>query len=192
MAQLDAAQRLARELANALGRGWHWKEPDESFPTGYVQGPDGRELGVSIETYGSRKGKVEIRGVLPRRDAKGDYFDAGVKAPSIGVGGDRGIDAIARDVQRRLLPDYEDVFARANEALARRNEYLAATTDSISAIVREVSELEWDRRARDESSAAFEIEAGGYGDIKAYGDQIKFEARLSRAQVVRMLKALAE
>lgn len=195
MAALSPTQRLARELADALGGSWRWEQPedtDETFPTGFVRDSEGRELSMSIETYGARKGRIEIRGALPRRDAKGDYYDTGLKAPSIGVSGDRGVDAIAREVQRRLLPDYEPLFQRASEAIARRNEYLTATTDTVGAIVQAVPGLEWS--VRSESSASFDVPSGGgYGDIQAHGDNVTFESRsLTRDQVIRMLKALAE
>jgi len=202
MAQLKAAQYLARDLAEALGDDWHWEKPDEDHVSGYIDGPDGRKLGVHIETYGAQEGKKgEISGWLPQRDAQGDYFDAGVKRPSIGFTVARGVDAIARDVQRRLLPDYEVAFQRTQEALARRNEYLAETTDSIAAIVEAVPDLGWRRRPefeekirhREDSSASFDLEGAGWGDIKAHGDSVSLEARsLSREQVIRMLKALAE
>jgi hypothetical protein len=205
MAQLKAAQYLARDLAEALGDDWHWEKPDEDHVMGFIDGPDGRKLGVHIDTYGKQEGKKgEIRGMLPQRDAKGDYFSTSIEVPSIGFTVARGVDAIARDVQRRLLPDYEVAFQRTQEALARRNEYLAETTDSIAAIVEAVPDLGWRRRPEferkipairrsEESSASFDLEGAGWGDIKAHGDSVSLEARsLSREQVIRMLKALAE
>jgi hypothetical protein len=193
MAQLRPAQYLARDLAEALGDDWHWKKPDEDHVTGFIDGPDGRQLAVHVQTYGAQEGKKgEISGLLPQRDAKGDYFSTSIERPSIGFTVARGVDAIARDVQRRLLPDYEVAFQRTQEALARRNEYLAETTDSIAGILEAVPGLEW-RRHREESSASFDLEGAGWGDIKAHGDSVSLEARsLSREQVIRMLRALAE
>jgi hypothetical protein len=122
--------QLTKDVAFFLNEGetapvWTFKPMDEPYPTQYITGPNEAELAIRIETYGARKGRIEISGnfhigrdrqFVDVREWNGSERS---KLPGISVSGERGAQAIAKEIKRRFLPEYLPLLAKA---IARRNE----------------------------------------------------------------------
>jgi hypothetical protein len=122
--------QLTKDIAFFLNEGetapvWTFKPMDEPYPTQYIQGPNEAELAIRIETYGARKGRIEVHGnfhigrnreFIDVREWNGSER---AKLPEISVSGERGAQAIAKEIKRRFLPEYLPLLAKA---IARRNE----------------------------------------------------------------------
>ena len=113
--------RLAQDIAKELGDGWTFKPLDEPYPTQYITGPNEAELAIRIETYGSRKGRIEVHGnfhigrnreFIDVRDWNHTTSER-CKLPEISVSGNRGAEAIAKEIKRRFLPEYLPLLQKA-------------------------------------------------------------------------------
>jgi hypothetical protein len=117
--------QLAQDVAKELGNGWAFKPYDEPYPTQRITGPNEAEISIRIETYGSRKGKVEVHGNfhIGRNnefiDVRGSTYNT---LPSISVTGSRGVTAIVKAIKSRFLPEYLPLLAKA---VAKRDAYIA-------------------------------------------------------------------
>lgn len=103
--------RLTNELSQHLPEGW---SPHDTHPA--INGPDGMCL---LLANGRPRGRVE--GLLP--SVPNHCFSLSEeqhRQASIGVNLTRSPEAIARDITRRLLPQYEPLFRDVAEA---RQEY---------------------------------------------------------------------
>jgi len=122
--------QLAQDVAKELGNGWAFKPYDEPYPTQRITGPNEAEISIRIETYGSRKGKVEVHGNfhIGRNnefiDVRGWNSSASTynTLPSISVTGSRGVTAIVKAIKSRFLPEYLPLLAKA---VAKRDAYIA-------------------------------------------------------------------
>jgi len=117
---------LARQLAAVMPDWTFGQDPDASHMV-YLTGPDGAKLFVGVDhdaPYAKRDERASISGSYP-----GNYDDRphSVEHHSISVKISRGAAAIAKDVARRLLPDYlqdlalvqANIIARVNDLEAR-------------------------------------------------------------------------
>ncbi|MGH9391384.1 MAG: hypothetical protein ACRD1Z_17395, partial [Vicinamibacteria bacterium] len=137
---VESLHALAREIAASLGAGWSYKTPKmqegDRLPhwAGLVHA-EGYALHVSTEYH--RPERVTVSGDWPRT-AKGEvnrpYTPHGEKEPtnSITVAAVRGVDAIAKEIERRLLSVYVPRWKKAAEQVrgwdeneTRRKELLA-------------------------------------------------------------------
>ena len=107
---------LAQAVAAALGAPWAFTEADEHEPPrclwARIARPDGAEISVHLNTY--PKPRLNISGVYPRGPNGRDYgpWDS-TKRPSMGVAPDRPAAVIAKEIARRLLPEYLPLYAKA-------------------------------------------------------------------------------
>jgi hypothetical protein len=110
---------LVQFIAEHMPKGW------ASAPAprdGYMQhghwlvGPDDAKLFVRVQTWGAHKGKLEISGCYP--DASDVKWSGPSPNPSIGVDGKRPTEAIAKEIARRLLPEYLPLLQRYRETVA--------------------------------------------------------------------------
>jgi hypothetical protein len=112
----DAAYHdLGANIATILGDGWNCSYEPEKYGRDRMalNGPDDAEIVVWRARYG-HDGKLDIHGIYP----KNETYD--VKHVRIGVGETRGPAVVAREIQRRLLPDYLPELARIKADNARR------------------------------------------------------------------------
>lgn len=95
-----------------------------------LEGPD--ELKIALHVEWRDKTRISVSGVYPTEvDTRGRMQHYGNDAkkydeswPSISVSGMRTAEAIARDIQNRLLPDVENLLARAKQRRTAHREYL--------------------------------------------------------------------
>ena len=112
----QAADAAARAICAALGDGWTLEGPDASDydPRVTFHGPAGEM--VHMDNYGGSNGRWHLSGTLPQglynhkryNDQTGDIT---VSASKTGA-------QIARDIERRLLPQYRATLNTARERFA--------------------------------------------------------------------------
>jgi len=115
--------RAARGIAAQLD-GWSFREPDRDWGgwVAILEGPDGQGLRL-LWAPGRKRGQVE--GVFPKLPCGNPAYirHENQKRCRIGVDFTRPPADLARDITRRLLPAYEEVFEevrlRTEEAQAR-------------------------------------------------------------------------
>jgi hypothetical protein len=122
------ALELARQVAPLLGHGWTVgpvaiHEPERTFDDrARLKHFNGWQLSfadagaVSCKPRDPRR--VEVRGLYHRRDW---YNMTNIAAPRITVAKNRGAATIAREIERRLLPEYEDFYKDLEQAYFRRD-----------------------------------------------------------------------
>lgn len=100
-------QELARIIAEHL-EGWTYQPPKNSH-TAYIASSNGATIVMSFDWKG--KTKLCIRGEYPRH--KGYEYPPlpyNEKRPSIGVSANKDPEQIAKDISRRLLPQYTNEY----------------------------------------------------------------------------------
>jgi|GEM_PF-2475056 len=140
--QRAIVRQVSAFVADALGEGWS-VDTSEAYAehTGvYVDGPDGARLWLTLggRNYGRDLDRLSIRGQYPRPEESKGYGDGWSKrfgetrTDEISVKRDRDPAAIAREIRRRLLPDYLEMLGEAvagnaaHDAAVRRGRELRA------------------------------------------------------------------
>lgn len=116
---------LAAAIAAELPGQWAIEPNSDEYANCnfYLVRADGMKLMVAAPSY-SHKNKFHIFLSPPRDDGQwiGVYVNGTkLECPSINVSETKSPVQIARDIERRLLPDAEIYFAEANQILAKRN-----------------------------------------------------------------------
>jgi hypothetical protein len=189
--------QLTKDVAFFLNEGeqtpaWTFKPMEEPYPTQYIIGPNEAELSIRIETYGSRKGRIEISGnfhigrgreFIDVREWNGSERS---KLPEISVSGERGAQAIAKEIKRRFLPEYLPLLAKA---IARRNE-ANSYEDKTRANLATLAEIAG-ARVPEERGRTTTYFTGG--DIQVCGDSITLKlSSLSVEQAKQILEMMKE
>jgi hypothetical protein len=196
--QVDLVQ-LTQDIAKELGTDWTFKPLDEPYPTQYLKGPNEAELAIRIETYGSRKGRVEVHGNF-HIGRNREFVDVRewnhstserCKLPEISISGNRGAAAIAKEIKRRFLPEYLPLLQKA---ITKRDEHASyedkthANLVILAAIVNASVPTE-----RDRTTASFYHNDKAYGDIQVSGDSATLKlSSLTMKQAERILTLIAE
>jgi hypothetical protein len=109
---MKTAIEIAKAVAPNLADKWEAKDRGEEV-THYAslrRVRDGAEISVFVDRYPA-KGRVEFVGAFPRF-ANGRTYSAS-KYPKIGLGAERPGLAMAKEIERRLLPDFDPLYAEA-------------------------------------------------------------------------------
>jgi hypothetical protein len=193
--------QLTKDIAFFLNEGeqrpdWTFKPMDEPYPTQYITGPNEAELSIRIETYGARKGRVEVSGnfhigrnrqFVDVREWNGSER---TKLPEISVASERGAQAIAKEIKRRFLPEYLPLLAKA---IARRDESNTyedksrANLATLAAIVNARVPAE-----RDRTSTSFYHNDRAYGDIQVSGDSVTLKLSSLSVEQAKQILALVK
>lgn len=105
---------------------------DDSTATIYLVGSSPR-CSLSIWHDRHRK-KLVIRGKWPQAKDRREFGPPAEERPSIAVSDHRDIPGIARDINRKLLPDYLNKFARARADVIAHNVYLDCRKKLVSLV----------------------------------------------------------
>ena len=196
--------RLTRDIAFLLNEGektvkWTFKPLDEPYPTQYIKGPNESELAIRIETYGSRKGRIEVHGNF-HIGRNREFIDVRewnhstserCKLPEISVSGTRGAAAIAKEIKRRFLPEYLPLLQKAIDKRDAANSYEDKTRANLTVLAAVVNASVPTERER--STASFYHNDKAYGDIQVSGDSVSLKlSSLTMQQANRILAMLAE
>ena len=174
---VNPAIEILRSVAEALGEGW---SVPEDAPT--LIGPGGAHVGGWVGTYGSDKGRLELRGEFPTdRDGKIHWTSAArLKVHSISVRADRPPLAIAREIQRRLLPEYlailPGVIAEADRCVAAHRT-AAALREEMVETLKPLSGNVYLRESRVRSYDRNGVKPSVTVDVRNYGHvEVKVES----------------
>ncbi|MBU0959463.1 MAG: hypothetical protein KKB31_05960 [Nanoarchaeota archaeon] len=114
----EQTKAIAQKIAEAMG--WGMEVNENNWNPIILKGDE--KLLISIETYGTTKGRVVIKGHygvfsahLPYRHDKTEITVSPTKTP----------EQIAKDIKSRLLPTYQKILAEAQEAKKREDDYQA-------------------------------------------------------------------
>lgn len=166
---------LAADVAAALGDGWGVEtEWDGSDPA--IRHIDGRRLHIHAPQYPhAMRGKITVSGDYPYRP--GAYIEPGNRA-EIGISASRGAVVIAREISRRLLPDYTERWLKV---LAGNAEHAKSVSNLRAVEARFYAALgkpapddsglpDWRKRERERDTRA---------TIRMYGDGLNGDVELS-------------
>lgn len=205
---IELAKAVASELTKIenvngkAGTAWRFKPLNESYPTQYIVKVGQEECEVSLHPDWPKAGTVHIGGNF-HLGRKKEFVDVrewnhsigGRSAlPTINVSLSRGADVIAREISRRFLPEYLDLF---NKAIAKREsqntwqDKTRANLLELAAIVKaDTSRL----KDNDEAvSISFYDNEKGYGDIQASDNSCNLKlSSLSLDKAKRILAIMAE
>lgn len=129
--QLRAITRdVAPELARETGDDWRYVPDDDTYAAGRIRRADGAQLWIHGEGWTHQAGRIEIHGDYPRGPGNEViYLDHQDRqrgmSTRITVAESRGPKVIAREIARRLLPDYLERLERVRERVARDDEHEA-------------------------------------------------------------------
>lgn len=175
---------MARKVISLLGGEWavdrKWlKDTNNGL---MLNGPDGRALHFCVGW--AAKGRLGISGSF--RNGLNQHLPYDREKTEITVSKDKTPAQIAKDIERRLMPVYERVLARAGEMKARCDEYEKEKSRALERV----------REAMGGDADVRQGEVFGYKpysfQAKYYGEgQIKFEITLPLAKAVTVLKRLS-
>jgi hypothetical protein len=187
--------QLTKDIAFFLNEGetapvWTFKPMDEPYPTQYIAGPNEAELAIRIETYGAKKGRIEVHGNF-HSGRNREFIDVRewngserAKLPEISVAGDRGAQAIAKEIKSRFLPKYLPLLAKA---IARRDE-ANSYEDKTRANLTTLAKIAGARVPEDRGRTTTYFTGG---DIQVSGDSITLKlSSLSVEQAKQILEMM--
>ncbi|MFY1620071.1 hypothetical protein [Micromonospora sp. WMMD736] len=172
---------LAATVARELGEGWQATH-DEHTRWFDLKGPDGEWLMINIDSHAPER--VDIDSRLPREIHASGADTHGLRTPEISVALRRGAVTIAKEINRRLLPDYRDILLTARKlatnALRDRAERddVARTAAELLGVQRfgagepsnPLHSVYFRRHHQGRGMTSVEIRPGGYVRIETNGD----------------------
>lgn len=197
----EALEHIARAVAASLeriapqgaarGAGAAWTgRREEGHAAATVQHRDGRALSLFFQVQGRRfEWRLIVRGKLP----------AG-REPRITLDPGRDPAAIAREIARRLLPDYSAAFEAVREYIVRRDEAIATAERAARALADRFGGRLESRGAGPDSFRIWSPDAGAGAcwwrlvDVYPLGEGPRVELELKGLDVEaagRVLEALA-
>ena len=197
--------RALNPIAAALGEGFEVELPQDITyeGTGYILMPDGKRLIFNYEKLNAGRGQFDVRGDLTVENISlHNHLPHGTRNPHINVTVTRPSADIARDIKRRLLPNYEAIVLaalehwRTTEATKRNIE--SESTKYIEASCGMLRSAPHNRESV--YSAQFHISSNRRdsrimsGTVTVYADHAEFN-RLSNvpaSQALQIIRLLAE
>ena len=164
----------AEGIVAALGSDWTVSRPaSHDLPSGLFISDGTRELHFYLP---SNSDKVELTGVYPDKVST-PLYDHGVRIsrPRIRFSVERPAPQIARDIERRFLPDYDGVRALAVKRV-EADEAASARLDAALATV--ATALSVKRRKESTELRAPMSDSAGYGDFRPNSDGSSWEITL--------------
>lgn len=180
---------LAAGVAAALGDGW--KAVPSHDLAAFLRHPDGRGLFLyALSQPWSARGRVQVTGEYPRHQS----WRRRTVQVTVGMG--REPQAVARDLERRLLPAYSAEFAVAMEAEAVRVAGWAGVERFAAAVLAAVPGSRRQTQAVADGEAMLRLDGHGYRNyvrIRSGSEGTVFDVDLrgvDAGEAVRMLAAL--
>ncbi len=121
-------QNVAQALAVALGESWtvHTFPADDEYSRWNsrerINGPDGMSIDLNLGPY-NHPGKIHADGNYPSRNGQGNMLPYGVTVPHVYCDARRPVDTIVKDIIRRLLPAYRELYAQASKRTEEHDDY---------------------------------------------------------------------
>lgn len=149
------------------------------------------KLFIRADSYQS-KGKFEISGSYPR-DAKGQYINPyeynESRADKINVAMTKTPDQIAKDIERRLMPEYLLRLAKVQERISSNDNYHSSRQETIKEIA---SATGFEVSTHVEDGAIYFYDDGFTIDVKPYsGKEVEIKlSGVSKDNAIQILKLL--
>ena len=179
---------LAAAVAATLG--YTLKPASPSNHPGYavIEGPDGRAFSLNNASGLGNRGKIHISAVFPDRigDRQAWRPASGVSYPSINVSPHRGPAAVAREISRRLMPEYLPMFAQCREHIAKWTKVAEETARTAATLAAGVGGTV---DSRDSSYASVRV-PGVYIKVAVTGSRVRFDAFSVGPEVAAQILAL--
>jgi hypothetical protein len=158
----ETLQTLAKGVADIMG--YKVKPRSESNHGGYavIEGPDGRAIAFNTASGLANSGKIHISGVYPDRIDGRLVWTARKTYPRIQVAMSKSPAIVARDIERRLMPDYLALLAECKETIARWTD-IRDKSGTIANMI--ATEFGAQVRKRDNPTADAEISLYGSRDL---------------------------
>ena len=196
--QPEAKDELLRQIAAHLPD-FQLKAPADGRPS-YLAGPDGMEIWINA---GRERGKLHIFGhwpmdgnkhMSPRSWGAVAYNES--QDISIHVGADRPPEVIAREITRRFLPRYRELYSKCIERKAQNDSAKNAAYDRVRALAKQAGEP-CPHADQDRSEYSFHLgrieSEGWYGDVRVGSSYVYIDLRsLPLEKAMRVLAALRE
>jgi hypothetical protein len=179
---------FARLVAGELG--WRYdvgasRNRDGELLPGALIKPGLTPYGVRIRVAWQRPTHFLCVGDVPSRDKTGDHrWTYTGSMPSISVRQDRGAHVVAREIKRRLLPQYEPAYAAARETLARCN----ADIDESVRVLAMLAPFGRASSSRDIRDRVYLLDGAGVATVTTTG--VDLNVSVTAKQAVHILKYL--
>lgn len=169
-----SAQEITAGIARLMP-GWSVEKSDCSW-SATLKGPDGEGLHIDTSYHRLGRDKIRINGVYPREG--GNHFGQAVTSnlPEIGVSVSRPAADIVKEINRRLLPRYREVLAKAREAQERHHSF----QNGIEALAEELAKLVGYKKPPERPSHR----SAGYVDIPSDSSQFYGSAQINSPESV--------
>lgn len=188
------AERQLQELAPAVAvlLGWELADRDDSHIVEMVA-PEGFHVYFNAGWTGGYD-KISISAGWPRDDEGRQVMSSyDAKTPRINVSVTRAPKEVAREIERRLLPEWIPMWNAARECLQRDRQYEGDTKSNAVRLARivGVDKSEIDKNGRF-SLYRSEIFPENLSDVKVSGDSVTLEIKCDMDDAEAILKALVE
>jgi hypothetical protein len=199
-------QRVQRERADERQRyhtlytriaellpGWTVETRNDANYNSHFRLIDGQGHVISLNLpSGADRGKVHISGHWPQNGQYGPFCspsEVREDSPSINCSLSRGYESIARDIQKRFLPEYLRIFVKCQERIAADNAYEARKAANWQKLVD--TGLILGKLHCGEWRGGVAMNAG-YGDVRmSSADSVQLDLRsLPIETAIRILRAL--
>jgi hypothetical protein len=135
------------------------------------------------------KERLHVQAILPSADAKGAAVAVG-NHPAIEVRADWDPADLATYINRKLLPDYETVLARAQALIVDANGTIAKSIETVRLVKQAVPTILGNRTGEDGENLSVWIANGKvWGDVHALGERVDLNVRgLPRDIAIQVLE----
>lgn len=195
---------VAAFLNNGAGHGWRQDDADEDGDREWRRRQLSHEDGRRLTFYAEQNGKgtrIGVSGSWPQTGSGSQLTpryclrdsEIADKTTEITVSGEKTPEQIARDVARRLLPDYSELFGKLRDVARQRDDHRAqviATANRIADALgaRRVDE---DRLPGEVSSLTIHPGKLNVYEVRVYGDSASVEiSSLPVSQVLALVEWL--
>ncbi len=170
----ERRERIEHAKLVLLNLGFYEREKNDA--DWYISGKDNKGRGLHIGIgHHDKNPRFTISGTYPR-NGKGEYVRPcgySEKSPEINVSASRSVTAISKDIERRLLPDYEGALAYCQKQIKLDDNFEQETNDNFALVLRRKPNDEENRSKRGEIVFPGE----GWGHVQVSSDSATIELR---------------
>lgn len=186
MTQVISAELNTRTalVAGILGSNWQQSTAEpfnhkeirgfEPPDRGYIQGQGNERLTLYYSSEKRNGLRLVVAGLFPKT-ARGEYIKPDTDH-SITIAADRNPEAVAKDIERRLLPDYRVTLQKVIETKTYQDDY-NQKQESNTLEAAKLLGVTLTPEGIEAGALSLSVK-GGYGDARIYADAIRFD-RLS-------------
>jgi hypothetical protein len=181
--------KLAVQVASLLSGPYVWSvEPVGSPIFQHIIAEGDRKLVMH-----KHKDRLHVQAILPSADAKGAAVAVG-NHPAVEVRADWDPADLATYLNRKLLPDYETVLARAKALIVDANGTIAKSIETVRLVKNAVPAILGNRTGEDGENLSIWIANGKvWGDVHALGERVDINIRgLPRNVAIEILNRVRD